>query len=119
MCELFHLRAIERSEPIHMFSLLAINLVNNCHFNFVKFYIFNHSLLCRTEFTTTSAAYVKKWGFDGLDLDFEYPGSRGSPPEDKYRFTLLVQVSIGITNAMLTNAHTYTYTLINIDMIFT
>ncbi|XP_050394217.1 acidic mammalian chitinase [Patella vulgata] len=53
------------------------------------------------EATRTTAAnnivtFLRSHNFDGIDIDWEFPGSRGSPPEDVHKFT---QYVIAIRNA--------------------
>lgn len=50
----------------------------------------------RTKFADSCVAFIKQYGFDGVDLDWEYPVSGGLAtnsrrPEDKQNFTLLLQ----------------------------
>ncbi|XP_069687368.1 acidic mammalian chitinase-like [Periplaneta americana] len=46
----------------------------------------------REKFADSVVSFVEKQGFNGLDLDWEYPARRGGVPEDKDHFTLLLKV---------------------------
>lgn len=56
----------------------------------------NFSQMASAEFTRhafaiNAASFLLKWGFDGIDIDWEYPGQRGGDAEsDKENFILLL-----------------------------
>ncbi|KAK7110968.1 hypothetical protein V1264_014757 [Littorina saxatilis] len=43
-------------------------------------------------FAMNAIEYLHRYNFDGLDVDWEFPGQRGSPPGDKHNFTQLLQI---------------------------
>ncbi len=55
----------------------------------------------RSQFIQSAVSYAKQWGFNGVDIDWEYPGdlTRGGKPEDFDNFIELLKELYGACQA--------------------
>ncbi|XP_060526893.1 acidic mammalian chitinase-like [Cylas formicarius] len=56
----------------------------------LKYSVMASTATSREEFANNALKFLAYYGFDGLDLDWEYPGSRGGISDDKGNFALLL-----------------------------
>lgn len=48
----------------------------------------------RQTFITSVISFLRKYEFDGLDIDWEYPANRGGSADDKENYSVFLEVCL-------------------------
>ncbi|EDS25630.1 chitinase [Culex quinquefasciatus] len=79
---------LKRKNP----SLKTLAAIGGWNFGSATFSMIAKSATLRSKFATEARAFCQKFGFDGIDIDWEYPAQQdGDPSVDKANFVLLLK----------------------------
>uniref|UniRef100_A0A8C9Q2I7 Oviduct-specific glycoprotein n=1 Tax=Spermophilus dauricus TaxID=99837 RepID=A0A8C9Q2I7_SPEDA len=68
--------------------------IGGWNFGTLRFTSMLHTFGNREKFINSAISLLRTYNFDGLDLFFLYPGLRNSPTHDRWKFLILIEVSL-------------------------